>query len=373
MRAAAVTRTVSGVEWRRAVVGVTVVLAVLAVVGVRSGETLDEHVYRQTVVEMRGGAGYYEATVDALGAVYGPPSQVRALRPPTLFVAWRWVPGSETGIRLAFVVFAALSGLLAWLLTRRWWTGPAVFVWMVAAAGLLPGMVAQEHLAELWVVPFVLGAWWAWRSDRDWLAVGPVIVACACREFGVLLLIGGVLAAAVERRSVRPWIAGWFAVGLLAAAHVHEAALVLTAGGRESPLIGYGYGLAERIGRMAGFGLPARLVVGPVMFAAALWGLWRRRDLLVAPLALLPLTAVIADRPYWGALVVPVYLVAVGGLGRVHEHEVHGVAQLPEVLADLADDRAGSGDDDRRVDEHEVGAVARVSHDRSPRRGRDDP
>src|SRR5256885_11073202 len=70
--------------------------AVAMVMGFRTAfhqEDVDEAVYHRTLVEMRAGKGYYDATDDALQAVYKHrPSQWRSVRPPTLFLLLRWLP-----------------------------------------------------------------------------------------------------------------------------------------------------------------------------------------------------------------------------------------------------------------------------------------
>src|SRR5688572_1903807 len=66
---------------------------------------VDEVVYRNTIVAMRDGAGYYPAMRDALEAKEGaPPSETRSVRPPTLYVAlstfpeasWRYLAGGAS-------------------------------------------------------------------------------------------------------------------------------------------------------------------------------------------------------------------------------------------------------------------------------------
>ena len=74
--------------------------------GIRTGYRtvdVDEVVCRDTVVAMQHGHGYYPAMRDALVAKEGaPPSQVRAVRPPTLYLflarfperSWRYLVGA---------------------------------------------------------------------------------------------------------------------------------------------------------------------------------------------------------------------------------------------------------------------------------------
>src|SRR5438067_6275990 len=90
----------------RAAVAIVAVFAVVAVaVGLHTGYRqvdVDELVYRRTLVAMHHGAGYYRAMSHALVRKEGaPPTEVRSIRPPTMFLllyglpasSWRWVVG----------------------------------------------------------------------------------------------------------------------------------------------------------------------------------------------------------------------------------------------------------------------------------------
>lgn len=352
--------------WRRVVLGLAAVLAAASLLGTHA-VTIDEHVYRVTLAGMRHGRGYYEAMRDALVPVYGAPSAVRAFRLPTWFLVWRWVPCGLFGLRLLFLAVAAVGSVLAARAARASAVAAAlVFVSLVVMAGLLPGAVEQLLLVEVWTVPLVAAAWWAYRSDRPWLAAGFAVAAAASREMAVLVVVGGLMASLVERRRVMPWFAAVAAVAAVWLAHAHLAGGWVAAGGHESPLIGYGYNVVERFGRMAGFGFPATVVTGPLLFAGGVWAAWRRREWFLAPLLFLPCAAVVADRPYWGALAVPFYVVLIAASGRVDDDEVDAVAKLAELLAHLAHHRPGAGNDDRRVDDHEVEPVAGVGHQYAP-------
>jgi hypothetical protein len=129
-------------------------------VGLRTGyrETdVDEVVYRDTVVAMQDGQGYYPAMREALVAKEGaPPSQIRSVRPPTLYLFLsRFPPG--TWRYLVGAVYLATM-LLAWRLARTMHPlgGPiAVFLtgmWMVGASPLF------FLNTELWGLPLLLAA-----------------------------------------------------------------------------------------------------------------------------------------------------------------------------------------------------------------------
>jgi hypothetical protein len=94
------------------------------------------------------------------------------------------------------------------------------------------------------------------------------------------------------------------------ASHAVMATPFVADQGYEAPL--WWTGGPVEAATMAGFGLPMPLVVGPVLVLVALWR--SRRDLMLAPLLLLPLAGLLGARPYWGLMVVPVALaLLVGG------------------------------------------------------------
>src|SRR5947209_20575020 len=98
---------------------------------------------------MNRGDGYYVAMRKALVRKEGaPPTQVRSVRPPTMFLllyafpprAWRWLVG--------VVFFVALA--LAWRLSRplAWWAGPVAVC--LAAVWLLVASPRLYLHSELW-------------------------------------------------------------------------------------------------------------------------------------------------------------------------------------------------------------------------------
>lgn len=285
-------------------------LGMVAVIGPHGGVTVDEFVYRQTLAGMRHGHGYYQSMTEALSAVYGAPSSVRAFRLPTVFWLWRWVPFGVNGLRVVFVAAMAVTASVAARAARLpAWIAAVVFVVLLALGGVLPGAPTEQFLlVELWAAPLIAGAWLAWRRGWWWTAAGLATLAVSVREFAVLLVVGGLAAAIVQRRPAPPWVTAAAACVLIGVAHAVAAGGHLTDGGYESPLLNTGRPPVERFGAMCGFGLPAAVIVGPVLFAVAGWSAWRRREWFLAPLLALPLVAVVADRPYWGALVVPFYL-----------------------------------------------------------------
>jgi hypothetical protein len=228
------------------VLGLAVLLALLVtVVGVRTGWKpidADELVYRRTLEAMRHGANFYHAQRDALILKeHRPPTSVRAIRPPTVYLflrmfpeaAWRWLVG--------LVYLADL--LLVWRLARRYGAVAGIGAIALSAVWLF-GYTSYLFLhAEVWGLPFFLGGALALRSRRVWTAVSLLLVAACVRElYGIGLFIGLALAAlpltrALPRspreviRRVAPWLAGLCTATILYGVHALLSATVLSAHG----------------------------------------------------------------------------------------------------------------------------------------------
>ncbi|MEY2588474.1 MAG: hypothetical protein QOJ67_458 [Acidimicrobiaceae bacterium] len=191
-----------------------VVMIVLALAtGLRaagSTQDVDEAAFRQTLSEMQHGSDYYRALRDALVEKEhkAPPSNVRAYRPPTLYLLlarlpesmWRWaavVPFTvmilgawaigehlhRLGAPAAVVlvgVWAISSAPHAYLYTELW--GAAALIAglamvqrdRVAAAACC--FAAAVLLRELFLVAFVVAALHHWR-DKTWRAATVVVAA----------------------------------------------------------------------------------------------------------------------------------------------------------------------------------------------------
>jgi hypothetical protein len=179
-----------------AVAALAVALAMVCTLsGVHTGwkrVDTDELVYRRTLVAMQHGQTFYDAQREALiEKEHRPPTSVRAIRPPTiyLFLArfpqswWRWMVG--------FIYLGDL--LLAWRLARD--RGGVAAAVAVAGTGIwLFGFAAYLFLhAEVWGLPFFLLGLLAMRGRRMWIAAGLFLVATAIRElYAVGLLFGAV-------------------------------------------------------------------------------------------------------------------------------------------------------------------------------------
>ena len=284
---------------------VAAVLAVLAtVIGVGNGYRVvdvDEVVFRDTLVAMRQGEGYYPAMRDALVAKEGaPPTQVRSIRPPTLFLflsrfppaSWRYLAG---------IVYLAIL-LLAWRLGRPLhpYGGPIAVVlagmWVLGATEVL-----FLH-GELWGLPFLMAGALAMRNERWALAAVAVGLAAVQREIFVLPLLVGLVV--VPRR--RAWV-GVVAVAVgLGVLHAVLAADVLADQGREAPFGQSGLGPRYILSALSPSDQPFGWLIGIPTVVLGFLGLRRRwaddpaaKMLLPFAAMMVPIT-VFLGREYWG-------------------------------------------------------------------------
>ena len=213
-----------------ALVGFFAVLATLT--GIRAGDSVadvDEVVYRQTLLEMRTGEGYYDAMRDALAAKeHAPPSQVRSIRPPTMFLVLRWFP-EQSWRWLAGIAYLGIL-LAVWRLADVHIGWP---VWLaVAVAGIW--VKSYSHFLflhpEIWGAPLFLAGLLAYRRGQDRRAAILMAAATVVRELFALGLVLGLL---LRRR--RAWLVALLVVAALAAFHAILARQVLDTGGREAP------------------------------------------------------------------------------------------------------------------------------------------
>jgi hypothetical protein len=286
-------------------IALAVLLAGLAVVvGLQAGyrqQDVDELVYRRTLASMQHGEGYYRAMRDALIRKEGaPPTQVRSIRPPTMFLllyrlpasSWRWVVG---------LVYLAIL-LLAWRLAppvTPWAQGVAVVlggIWLLGAAPLL-----FLH-SEVWGLPFFLGGAVVFRRSQ-WTAAAALLAAAVLfREtYAVAFLAGLVLA---ERR--KPfWIAA-AVLAALAAVHVALAQQALSAHGREPGFGASGLSVHYVLSALSPSDRPFGWIVGLAGGLLGVVGLVRlqatdraARLVLLVAAVLVPAT-IFVGREYWG-------------------------------------------------------------------------
>lgn len=270
---------------------------------------LDHVAFLEAHRALRAGAGLHDAFIAGMQHIGVSIDQARAFRQPWVFLLWQALP--EDALRWAFFVVVAFgAAVAASRVARRPEAGIAVGGW-AAVAGVYGGVDAWM-LYELWAVPLVLGTCWAWLSGRDRTAAALALGAVLLRETAVLLPLGFLVGAWALRRPLRPWLASLGAAALALALHWWLAASYLDPDGRSAALLGTG-----GLGAVAGM---TSFLVWPVPVGVAVWAvgtvlLWRSALRPAVALAALPLTGLVVDRPYWGFLVVPLCITALGGLG----------------------------------------------------------
>jgi hypothetical protein len=272
---------------------------------------LDHTAHAAAIEQMRAGAPYHDAMHEAMVVRDGGPSgAVRSFRLPTVFQLWVGLPDHYGSY---VVLLAVVGAALVWLLPR----GPLIvlpivlYLIVMAYPRLEAGWVGFWLTVELWAVLPALVAVGAWWRRGDHAAAFAALLAASMREHLVLLLFGGLLAAWRQGRVRWPWMV---AIGCFAALytwHTAQALPFIADVGWEAPL--FGYGTPGNVARMAGHGLPAGPVTGLLLMGTALWR--SRSDPLPVPLLLLPLSGLIVGRLYWGAMIVPVALLALVGNG----------------------------------------------------------
>jgi hypothetical protein len=271
-------------------------------------EMIDHHVFLRATELMRGGLGYYPAMDRSLREVYGPAESSRAFRLPTLFLCWSRLP-SPSWIWAAYVAMVAITGLVVLNLTEVPVMALVVVIYLLNNATVRHEgtWFAQFTTTELWAVPFIAATLLAWRQDLHRMAAFFALLAALVRETTAGLLLGGLAAAYSGRRPLWPWLVAAGVAGAAFVAHTKSVSpyLVPRGEGRETPLLGTGGPLI--VLRMAGFGLPAGEVLGLALWLLSLgFILWHGRSERPAIVHLsLPLAGLLADRPYWGLLVVP--------------------------------------------------------------------
>lgn len=173
------------------------------------------------------------------------------------------------------------------------------------------GWFTAYTATELWTVPAVAGAFLAWRWKRDRTAVALALMAVLFRETTAGLLLGGLVAAYLDGRQMRLWVAaiGLAALAIWAHAECVSPHLVPAGEGSEPRLLGTGGPVS--VLRIAGLGLPGGDVVGPLLWGSTLALVLRRSHWAQPGLVflMLPLVGLLIDRPAWGVLVVPFTLV----------------------------------------------------------------
>jgi hypothetical protein len=276
--------------------------------GIREGNALvdaDERVFQVTLHRMRAGDDYYHAMRDALVAKERrPPSEVRAIRPPTEFLFLRLFPVNWWRRVVGLVYLAVL--LAAWRLGRPWGRYGGVLAVVGAGVWLFAFTDFLYLHAELWGLPFLMWGLVALRRDADWWAAAALLLATAVREPYALAFAVAFLIRRGWRRA--PWLAAAGALAGLAVVHVHLARQVLAGHGHEAKFGNEAHTLrfALRVVSPGTGGI--NFAFGVAMLVLGLGGLVvaaRRRDpaaWVALPFVLFMVPAAeVATRIYWSA------------------------------------------------------------------------
>lgn len=158
---------------------------------------LDQELYRTVVERVRGGEGFYPATVAAQRERAYPVRPALAVRPPTLAWALALLPGTATRTAALFaLLFAALIALRQMLSDRP--PAEALGTVTLALAGLFGAFFPDNvYLHEQWSVLLVLLALCAHR--KPWLMVLLALAAVLVRETALAWLAAIVVAALWKR------------------------------------------------------------------------------------------------------------------------------------------------------------------------------
>lgn len=274
-------------------------------------QAIDHHIDLRTVALMRHGVGYYDAMNRAMREVgHAPVDEVRAFRMPTVFLVWRWLP-DERAIWLLFVALVVLTATMTFRLTRFELVAPALALVLLATGKLRTGSgwVDQFAVVELWVAPASVGALLAWKREQRALAAWLAFLAFAIRELAGGLLVVGLIISLQRRKARAHWIAACAAAAVVYVAHGELAGRYLVAHGKgvELPLVGTGG--AGAVVAMMGFGLPIGVVVGPVLWSAAVYRCCTARSYLALGLLAVPISGVLIARPYWGLVSLPAVVI----------------------------------------------------------------
>lgn len=284
--------------------GIALILtAVAVVVGIRTGYRrldVDEAVFRNTLVSMREGAGYYDAMSGALEQKEGaPPRSVRAVRPPTMFLFLRWFPPASWRWIVGVIYFAVLLG--AWHLARPYGERAAVAGTVLAGVWVITGSPFLFLHAELWGLPFFVAACLALRREKDTAGAALMTAATAVRELFGLGLVLGLLVA----RRRRAWAIALLVVGGLWGVHAGLADRVVSEAGHEVSLGNEPHTIRQALTVLGPGDRPAAWVYGVIQMTLGFVVLVRlqARDraarLLLLFTAVMAPAAVIVTRTYW--------------------------------------------------------------------------
>ena len=263
---------------------------------------VDEIAFQDTLRRMRDGAGYYEATSEAFARLDAALASVTSFRTPFPFLLWRWVPDDLLYPFAVAVVVVVTCALMTRLTVYPVIVLPIAVYLLYVSRGTFEAWLHPE----LWTLPLLAGSMVAYRRRSFGVAAALACGAFLVRDLAGLLLVGGAIDAIRRRRAIPAWMLAAGVGVTVFATHLVLASRYLHAVGGEAERFGTG-DPPRTVLAMAGFRLP--LLVGLVIWIVAFPALRRRGELLLAgPLALLPLAGILVNRPYWGILVTPFFL-----------------------------------------------------------------
>ncbi len=264
-------------------------------------DNIDPVVYHRLITAMRDGGGFYRSIDEQFRAHgMGPVDSVLAIRSPLGF----WLltlAGSDLAAWILLVVAATGAAVLMARVLHR-----PLYAALIVVFFVMVGQVAWTA-PELWASILVVAAV-ALALDERWLsAVVLATVATSLRELAVLVLVGLVLSRLRHGRAIAAPIAGLALATVFYLVHWDQVRpfLVRAGDGRQANLLGTGSLPGGALAMMSTW-IPAGVIVGPLLFLAALaWAHRREKLLLLVPVLGLVSTGVLVDRPEWATFVVP--------------------------------------------------------------------
>jgi hypothetical protein len=259
----------------------------------------DPEVYLEALRQMRAGRGYYPAMDSALrkGGIW-PVQSPRGLRSPWLFEFWNVLPG-DRGVWIAFLVGVIAAAWASAGLVRH---SEAVVPLVVALTGF---GVGAAMAVEPWAAPWMLAALALALRGRDGVGASCALVAVLARELALPVVFGGLLWSLARGRRPGPWLLALALSFVSFWLHARWSAPYLRTPGQDAPL--WGSASWGSLPRMLGYGLPFGMVTGPVVgILAWVQAVRRRWVVLVGPVLAFGFVGLVVERPYWGAMVVPV-------------------------------------------------------------------
>ena len=118
--------------------------------------------------------------------------------------------GNAHALAWTLLLVNVLAALLAAAAAAALLQAAGRSAWLAVAVGVTPGVVfaVLRDLTDVCALAGGLGAWWAWRAQRPWLAGIAASGAILSRETGALVLLGVVWEVARDRE-LRARVQAW--------------------------------------------------------------------------------------------------------------------------------------------------------------------